>query len=977
VTKASVQVVQAKIRVPPAAGLSRERLHQVLGGIWKHGFGLVLAPAGSGKTTLVAQFAGAIEVPAAWYRAETSDGDPRTLLAYLETALCGALPGLAPGWGSVADAASSLEAWPGTRALLVLDDLHVLQGTPAVAELERLLEYMPRKVAVLAASRRPPGFNLSRLRVAGALLELDAEDLRFRAWEVEQLFRDIYATTWPPEALAELARRTEGWAAGLQLFHLATRGKHLNERRRILADLGSRSKLANDYLARNVIQELPPAIRAFLVATCVLGRLSGPLCNELVGARGSEAVLQTLERDQIFTYAVSEHGCYRYHEVLRSHLEGMLIEEVGEEEARRRYQVAAGLLEASGAVSDALRGYCRAEDWSSVARLLGKDGPQTTWKSVTWLDLLPAALREQDPWIVLAGARRHRDAGRLQDAIAGYHKAQQLFGDQTAAEACRQERQSLSIWLQPSLPAYGDWGMVVRAALTREPLVAMERAARLSGPTGRLAAGLAALAAGRVWEAEATLAAVAEAAEAGSLLSVGAGLAAAVASLLRDNPDGSLALEQVSEDAERLGIPWLIRISRAALALTGKAEKLSEAASVGLACRREGDVWGAALAGLLEGFGAVKAGQPAAGVLGTATEGFEGLGAESLGSWCRSLQALTLVRFSASPTDSGAARALAQARALGVPASQAFAFKALAEAGRGHGAYEERAQELSREIGLALPATRPGVPSQFSYLLGASPNHPQTVMRCLGGFSLVLRGRRLDLSPLKPRVRELLRLFALHTGRPVHREVLAEALWPQASSEVATRNLHVAISSLRHVLELADPSPPPLILRDGQAYELALPDGEVDLIEFDLAVTRARGARAAGDGQTALEAYRRTLDLYGGELLPEDGPAEWVVLERERYRTAATEAAQFAGQMLLEKNELESAALACARGLQIDRHCDRLWQTRIRAHELAGEAAAAAHARRSYEEVLADLGLHASALREPNASDLTARHLRN
>ncbi len=176
---------------------------------------------------------------------------------------------------------------------------------------------------------------------------------------------------------------------------------------------------------------------------------------------------------------------------------------------------------------------------------------------------------------MLAGARRHRDAGRLQDAIAGYHKAQQLFGDQTAAKACREERQSLSIWLQPSLPAYGDWGMVVRAALTREPLVAMERAARLSGPTGRLAAGLAALAAGRVWEAEGTLAAVAEAAEAGSLLSVGAGLAAAVASLLRDNPEGSLALEQVSEDAERLGIPWLIRISRAALALTSKAEKLS------------------------------------------------------------------------------------------------------------------------------------------------------------------------------------------------------------------------------------------------------------------------------------------------------------------------------------------------------------------------------------------------------------------
>jgi DNA-binding SARP family transcriptional activator len=223
----------------------------------------------------------------------------------------------------------------------------------------------------------------------------------------------------------------------------------------------------------------------------------------------------------------------------------------------------------------------------------------------------------------------------------------------------------------------------------------------------------------------------------------------------------------------------------------------------------------------------------------------------------------------------------------------------------------------------------------------------------------------------------LLRLFALHAGRPVHREVLAEALWPQASPDVATRNLHVAISSLRHVLEVADPAVPPLILRDGQAYELALPDGEVDLIEFDLAITRARAARAAGDGQTALESYRHTLDLYRGELLPEDGPAEWVVLERERYRSAATEAAQLTGEMLLEKNELESAALACARGLQIDRHCDRLWQTRIRAHELAGEAAAAAHARRSYEEVLADLGLDASVPSMAYISGVGAESIRN
>src|SRR5205085_9811383 len=184
---------------------------------------------------------------------------------------------------------------------------------------------------------------------------------------------------------------------------------------------------------------------------------------------------------------------------------------------------------------------------------------KATSKSAAWLDLLPAALREQDPWIVLAAGRRHRDAGRLREAMAGYRTAQQLFGDQAAAEACRQEGQSLSIWLQPCLPAYGDWSAAVRAALTRDPLIAAERAAGLSGPTARLASGLSALVAGRVSEAENILVAVAEAAEAGSLLSVGASMAAAVASLLRGCPDGGLDVELAAEEAERLGIPWLIR----------------------------------------------------------------------------------------------------------------------------------------------------------------------------------------------------------------------------------------------------------------------------------------------------------------------------------------------------------------------------------------------------------------------------------
>src|SRR3989440_1817388 len=326
--------------------------------------GIVVAPAGAGKTTLLAQFASSLNVPLAWYRAETSDGEAGVLLSYLSASLSQALPRLPGGWASVQDAARALESCREGRALLVIDDLHTLQGTPAEATLEQLLRYSPPSLAILAASRSAPGLGvLSRLRLAGELLELEAEDLRFRSWEVERLFAELYRHPLPPEEAGELARRTEGWAAGLQMFHLSTTGKTPSERRKTLAALGVRTKLAREYLARNVLEDLPAPLRAFLLGTCVLGRLSGELCDKLLGARGSEAHLQELERRQVFTHAVEGTGCYRYHEALRAHLEGLMLEELGQDEARRRYRRGAPPPGGRGAVADAPPGHCRGGGW--------------------------------------------------------------------------------------------------------------------------------------------------------------------------------------------------------------------------------------------------------------------------------------------------------------------------------------------------------------------------------------------------------------------------------------------------------------------------------------------------------------------------------------------------------------------------------------------------------------------------------------
>jgi ATP/maltotriose-dependent transcriptional regulator MalT len=307
-----VAVVGAKIRPPTVIALVRERVNRTLDLVWSHRLGLVVGPAGSGKTTALAQFAAAADALVAWYRAEATETNPAALLAHLEAALVSAL-GVVGNWATLEHAVAALERFGGGRALLVVDDLHELASSDAERLLEKLVGYAPPWLHVLAGSRTQPSFNTSRLRVSGELLEVGADDLRFRSWEVEQLFRGFYREPLPPEDLASLTRRTEGWAAGLQLFHLATIGQPAEERRRAVAALGPRSRLVRDYLARNVLHGLRPELRDFLVDTCVLGRLTGPLCDRLLEREGSQRLLEELGELQVFTVELDDEGTYRYH----------------------------------------------------------------------------------------------------------------------------------------------------------------------------------------------------------------------------------------------------------------------------------------------------------------------------------------------------------------------------------------------------------------------------------------------------------------------------------------------------------------------------------------------------------------------------------------------------------------------------------------------------------------------------------------
>jgi len=986
-------IVPAKVRVPLTEALPRERLEARLGEAFGRRLTLVVAPAGSGKTTLVARFAATCGAPVAWYRADTWDADEASFLRHLEVALRTAVPDLDGGWRTVDQAARSLNAHARSApVLLVIDDLYALEGTAAEAVFGRLVDWAPGWLTLVVASRVAPGLNLSRLRLSGELLELGTDDLRFRAWEVEQLFRDVYHDPVPPADLAVLARRTEGWAAGLQLFHLATRGRSAEERRRVLGGPGSSGRLLREYLAQNVMVGLPVELREFLLVTCVLGRLSAPLCDELRGSTGSGLLLDELARRSVFTIPAEDGSdAYRYHEVLRQHLDRMLVEAVGEGAARDRHAVAATLLEAHGALPEALRAYCRAEDWDAVRRLLGGQGERLAASEAGgWIEALPPAIERHDPWVALAAARRSRGDGRWSAALSAYARAEAEFGPARAADAPRRERQALMAWVDPSALPPPDASGMLRAGLVREPLAVARTREGGDEPALPVVRGLLVLAAGDVGRARRLLDQAADGGAQAAAPAAVARLASAVAAVLAGEPPDVRPFERAAEDAERARVPWLARLARdlgSYLGPGGGERTATDARRIADHARSEGpapEPWAEALVLLAAAWAAPGGPEAALDEADAAAGAFRRLGAGVLEAWARALVALAAARSGSPDARELSLQAESHGRSVGAPGVRLLAHAALAalEAGRGADADQPAlAAGLAEEGVLALPAW--GRPSGTAAALGggsptaevwsalevpalATPGNgthhragTPVRLRLFGGCVFEVDGRRVGLEGAKPRVRSLFRLLALHAGAPVHREVIQDALWPEADATAGARSLHVALSALRrHLDESAAPLDGRFLVREGDAYRLDVGPDDVDFGRFERAIGAGRSARARGG--MAGDAFAQAIHLYTGDLLPEEGPAEWVSDRRDRYRARAVEAAQGLAEEALLAGDYGTVVRACRFGLELERYQDAFWRMLILARERAGEAGAASRDRREYALVLEALGVPAT-----------------
>ncbi len=302
---------------------------------------LLCAPAGYGKTTLLAEWAQALvqhDVAVAWYALDPSDNDPIPfgpyLLASLTLAL-GPVPELAHAsqllrsspemdWQRVLPIIINAVAALDRDCVLIFDDYHVIT-TPAIhSGVAFLLEHLPANLHVVIGSRSDPPLGLARLRARRQLLELRAAALRFTAAEATAFLNDVMQLELTPDLVEQLKERTEGWVAGLQLAALSLAGR--TDKAGFIASFTGGHRYLVEYLLEEVVRGQAQEIQTFLQATAILERLCGPLCDALLGATsGSAARLAQLEQTNLFVVALDdERYWYRYHHLFRDFLQTQL-----------------------------------------------------------------------------------------------------------------------------------------------------------------------------------------------------------------------------------------------------------------------------------------------------------------------------------------------------------------------------------------------------------------------------------------------------------------------------------------------------------------------------------------------------------------------------------------------------------------------------------------------------------------------------
>ncbi|TGN65364.1 helix-turn-helix transcriptional regulator [Nocardioides eburneiflavus] len=429
--------------------VARARLTEALDTLVQPGqrLGLVSAPAGFGKTTLVSGWTAAVDqdpqrsIAVAWLSLDEADNDLNRWTAHLFAALeradmpiDSAVRVAGTGAIDVAAATGLLTALVNHiahavevaavevthRWLVVLDDYHVINSPDVHATVTYLLDHAPEQLRVLITTRSDPPLPLARLRSRAQLTELRANDLRFTAQEASDFLNEVMGLDLPPEDVEALDDRTEGWAAGLQLAGLSLRGRaSRGDVSAFIEAFTGSNRFVVDYLADEVLAQQPAEVRDFLLRTSVLDRLTGSLCAAVTGQPDSGALLERLDRDNLFVVPLDDdRAWYRYHHLFADVLRARLL--AGDPDAvNQLHRDASDWYAAHGSHEDAIRHAFAANDFNRAGRLVEAALFQTRQQRrdallLTWMRALPEDVVRPNPVLSMCAGWAAMVAGDLQ-----------------------------------------------------------------------------------------------------------------------------------------------------------------------------------------------------------------------------------------------------------------------------------------------------------------------------------------------------------------------------------------------------------------------------------------------------------------------------------------------------------------------------------------------------------------------------------
>ena len=461
-------LLASKLRRPPTrpGTIRRASLIERLARETSRSIVSVVAPAGYGKTTLLAEWAECGGRAVAWVSVDEKDNDPKVLLTYVARALDAVQPVGRSIFDVLASPASSVPGSVVPRlgnaffsmtvpVALILDDVHLLHSRQGRAALSTLAEHVPPGSQLVLAGRNEPPLRIARLRAEGRIMEIGPGDLALTRAEASLLLRAAQVVL-DEDDVTKLHERTEGWPVGLYLAALYLReGGSMGS---AVGSFGGGDRFVSDYMHSEFLEQIPPRQRLFLTRAAVLERMSGPLCEQVLDQPGSGPALAELARSNLLLVPLDRQGeWYRYHHLFRD----MLLAELERHEPdlmpvlRRR---AADWCLANDLAEEALEYSLAAEDTDTVARLVANLSGPVFWQGQY------ATVRRWFQWLQDRGGIEQHPAVTAQAALIAAATGQPADAERWADLADRWQEGN---GLRPEDPVGAAWAAAARASLCR------------------------------------------------------------------------------------------------------------------------------------------------------------------------------------------------------------------------------------------------------------------------------------------------------------------------------------------------------------------------------------------------------------------------------------------------------------------------------------------------------------------------------